>query len=126
MADAMRDGQIWLAKQLKAHLSTQVIYQRDADQLSIAATIGRTMLKLDDEYGGSRIQWTDRDFIIQSADLVLASAKTLPQVGDRILETIGDTTSIYEVMVYGNEPAWRFSDPFGTLLRIHTKLVGVA
>lgn len=125
MADLLQTGQAWLADQLKEHASRLVLYQRDAAQVGVQATIGRTLLKLDDGYGGVRMEWTDRDYLIQAADLVLASTQITPQRGDRVLDTVGLITSIYEVMAYGGEPPWRFSDPFGKLLRIHTKFVGV-
>lgn len=125
MADLLQTGQAWLADQLKEHASRLVLYQRDAAQVGVRATIGRTLLKLDDGYGGVRMEWTDRDYLIQAADLVLASTQITPERGDRVLDTVGLITSIYEVMAYGGEPPWRFSDPFGKLLRIHTKFVGV-
>jgi hypothetical protein len=125
MADILHAGQEWLADQLKEHASRQVVYQRGLQQVSVQATIGRTLLKLDDGYGGVRMEWTDRDFLIQSADLVLGAAAVTPERGDRIRETVGEKNSVFEVMPYGGEPPWRFSDPFGKLLRIHTKFVGV-
>ncbi len=39
------------------------------------------------------------------------------------LTTDGDTTFVYELMSIGNEPPWRYSDPFRIKLRIHTKRV---
>jgi hypothetical protein len=125
MADLLQNGQAWLADQLKEHASRQVVYQRGADQVSVQATIGRTKMQLDDGYGGVRIEWTDRDYLIQAADLVLNAEQIVPERGDRVLDTNGVVTSIYEVMSFGSEPPWRFSDPFGKLLRIHTKFVGV-
>jgi hypothetical protein len=41
-----------------------------------------------------------------------------------IRETQGAKTFIYEVMAPGKEPAWRWSDVFRKVLRIHTKQVG--
>jgi hypothetical protein len=82
-------------------------------------------MQLDDGYGGVRIEWTDRDYLIQAADLVLGAEQIVPERGDRVLDTTGAVTLIYEVMAFGGEPPWRFSDPFGKLLRIHTKFVGV-
>lgn len=125
MADMLQSGQEWLADQLKQHASRPVVYGRGIEQVSVQATIGRTMLKLDDGYGGVRIEWTDRDFLIQTADLILGAALVTPERGDWIRETVGANTSVYEVMAYGGEPPWRFSDPFGKLLRIHTKFIGV-
>lgn len=124
MPDLLQTGSDWLSDQLKAHASRSVSYQRGSEQVAAQATIGRTLLKLDDGYGGVRMEWTDRDFLIQAADLVLSGGATLPQRGDQIRETNGLTASVYEVMAPGREPPWRWSDPYGKLLRIHTKYVG--
>jgi len=124
MADLLETGQAWLADQLKTHASRQVVYQRGAKQLAVQATIGRTLLKLDDGYGGIRMEWTDRDFLIQAADLVLGATMITPERGDLIKDTVGAIVSTYEVAAYGGEPPWRQSDPFGVLFRIHTKLIG--
>ena len=125
MADILQAGQQWLADQLKEHASHEVVYQRDTQEFAVQATIGRTLMKLDDGYGGVRMEWTDRDFLIQAADLVQGAVAVTPERGDRIRETVGANTSVFEVMAYGGEPPWRFSDPFGTLLRIHTKFIGI-
>jgi hypothetical protein len=125
VTDLLQTGQEWLADQLKEHASRQVVYQRGATELVVQATIGRTLMKLDDGYGGIRMEWTDRDFLIQAADLLIGAAVVTPERGDRVRETVGVNTSVFEVMAYGDEPPWRFSDPFGKLLRIHTKFIGI-
>jgi hypothetical protein len=123
--DLLQYGQEWLADQLKQHASRQFVYRRGALQTSVQATIGRTLLKLDDAYGGVRMEWTDRDFLIHASDLVLGGSVVTPERGDQIRESAGVNTAVYEVMAYGGEPPWRYSDPFGTVLRIHTKFIGV-
>ncbi|MGE3803914.1 MAG: hypothetical protein AB7K24_04475 [Gemmataceae bacterium] len=125
MPDLLQSGSDWLVAQLQTHASREVVYQRGADQVTVQATIGRTLLKLDDGYGGVRMEWTDRDFLIPAASLVLASVSVLPERGDLILETQGSQVYRYEVMAPGKEPAWRWSDVYRKLLRIHTKQVGV-
>ena len=124
MPDLLQFGSDWLADQLKTHASRQVIYQRGAQQVTVQATVSRTLLKLNDGYGGVRMEWTDRDFLIHAADLVLAGSPTLPERGDVIREMQGTTTFVYEVMAPGKEPPWRWSDVFRKVLRIHTKQVG--
>ena len=123
MADLLQAGQQWLADQLKAFASRSVVYRRGAESVVVQATVGRTLLKLADGYGGERHEWTDRDYLIPSADLVINQTPITPERGDRIEETVGNTKYVYEVMAYGGEPPWRYSDPFGNLLRIHVKLV---
>jgi hypothetical protein len=125
MPDLLRTSSDWLAEMLKEHASRSVVYRRGAEAVAVQATIGRTLLKLDDGYGGVRMEWTDRDFLIQSADLVLGGNAVLPERGDVIRETQGGKTFVYEVMAPGKEPAWRWSDVFRKVLRVHAKQVGV-
>ncbi|MBM3984020.1 MAG: hypothetical protein FJ304_27880 [Planctomycetes bacterium] len=125
MPDLLRTGSDWLADMLKEHASRPVVYLRGAVEVTMQATIGRTLLKLDDGYGGVRMEWTDRDFLIHAADLVLGAVTVLPERGDTVRETQGDKTLVYEVMAPGKEPAWRWSDAYRKVLRIHTKQVGV-
>jgi hypothetical protein len=126
MSNLLQAGQAWLADQLKTHAASTVIYQRGNQQVTVAATIGRTLLKLEDAYGGVHLQWTDRDYLIQAADLVIASVQVLPERGDVIREPTADgKTYLYEVMAPGSEPHWRWSDVYRKLLRIHTKQIGV-
>jgi hypothetical protein len=124
MPDLLQTGSDWLVAQLQAHVSRVVVYQRGAEVVSVLATVGRTLLKLDDGYGNVRIEWTDRDFLIPAVSLVLAGVAVLPERGDLIRETQGATTYVYEVMAPGKEPAWRWSDVYRNLLRIHTKQIG--
>ena len=126
MPDLLRMGQAWLASKLKSHASSNVVYVRGSNQVSVLATIGRTLMKLDDGYGGVRMQWSDRDFLINPADLVLAGSLITPERGDTILETVGTKVYSYEVNAPGGEPAWRWSDPHRSLYRIHTKEIGIA
>lgn len=122
MPDVLEKGLAWLDDQRHAHMTRTVVYQRGADAVEIAATIGRTEFEQVDEHGVvQRLQ--SRDFLVRAADLVLAGAPTLPRAGDRIRETAGAQTFVYEVMAPGNEPPWRFSDPYRKALRIHTKHV---
>jgi hypothetical protein len=124
MPDLLQTGSDWLADQIKTHASRQVVYRRGLQQIVVQATVGRTLLKLDEGYGGVRREWTDRDFLIHAADLVLGGSPTLPERGDVIRETQGAKTFIYEVMAPGKEPPWRWSAVFRKVLRIHTKQVG--
>ena len=123
MADLLSRGQAWLASQLKSHASREVIYGRGTSQVTVSATIGQTLLKLDDAYGGVRMEWTDRDFLIQAADLDFGSGAITPERGDWIKDTVGSVVRTYEVAAYGGEPPFRTSDPFGIVLRIHTKCI---
>jgi hypothetical protein len=118
-------GQSWLNNQLQQFASREVVYQREASTLTVQATVGRTLLKLDDGYGSVLLQWTDRDFLIRAEDLVIAGETILPQRGDRVHEVQSGVTYTYEVLAPGKEPVWKWSDLYRSLLRIHTKQIQV-
>jgi len=120
MQDLLHKANAWLADQLHEHLAVEVVYGRGIEDVSVRATIGRTLLKLDDGYGGVRMEWTDRDFLIRAADLVLDGAAVVPQRGDRITEGPLE----FSVLAPAAEPVWRWSDPHRQVLRIHTKFTG--
>ncbi len=117
MGNALQTAAAWLARKTKTHVSRAVVYQRGSLSVTVQAVLGNTLLRLSDDAGGVRMEWTDRDFLISSADLILAGEVTLPKRGDRIVD--GEQT--YEVAASGGEPAWRFSDAHRTILRIHAK-----
>ena len=125
MLDLLHFGSDWLADKLKEHASRPVVYRRGTSEVTVAATLGRTLLKLDDGFGGVRLEWTDRDFLIPAADLVLDGQAVLPERGDQVREVQAGKTFVFEVMAPGSEPPWRWSDAFRKLLRIHAKQVGV-
>lgn len=118
-------GQRWLNNQFQQFASREVVYQRGASTLTVQATVGRTLLKLDDGYGGVLLQWTDRDFLIRAEDLVISGQTILPQRGDTIHEVQSGVTYTYEVLAPGKEPVWKWSDLYRSLLRIHTKQIQV-
>ena len=122
MSDMFHKGQSWLSAKLTRFASRSVVYQRDDLSVELPATIGKSEYEQDDGEGViTRAQV--RDFLINTKDLLGSVIGTWPHRGDRILETDGDTTFVYELMSIGNEPPWRYSDPFRVKLRIHTKLV---
>ena len=104
-----------------AHVATEVVYRHGVENVALRASIGRTLLKLDDGLGGVRMEWTGRDYLIRTADLVLGGSPTLPQRGDQIREDVGNSTLVYEVLAPGNEPPWCYADPHRQIFRIHTK-----
>ena len=122
MGDLLQTGSEWLEDQRVKHMTRSVLYGRGTSSVEVSATIGRTQFDVDDGYGVlERIE--SRDYLILTGDLVLDGEVTLPERGDRIRETAGTQTFVYEVMAPGKEPAWRYSDPYRQTLRIHTKQV---
>jgi hypothetical protein len=100
------------------HLTRSVTYRRGDVVVELAATIGRTVFEMDDG-AGAVLRVESRDYIIRASDLTLGS----PLRGDRIVEAGDGQSFVYEVVPFGSEPCWRWSDPYRKTLRIHTKQV---
>jgi len=119
VADLLQQGAAWLEAMRHKHASRPVTYQRGAESVALNATVGRSVFQVV-AADGMVEQVERRDYLIRAADLVLGGAVVLPQVGDRIRETIGAKVEVYEVMGAGQEKHFRKSDPDGLTLRIHT------
>ena len=125
MPDLFEWAAAWLDGQRQAHATHIVTYHRGALSVEVSATIGRTLFEVDSGAGVlERIE--SRDYLIRTADLVLAGNAVFPERGDRIHETQGSQTFVYEVLAPAGmgKPPWRYSDPYRRVLRIHTKQVG--
>ena len=119
----LRIGSDWLAEQLKAYASSPVLYARGSSSVTVQATVGRTEWSVDTGTG-MVVSDVSRDFIILTVDLVLpAVGNAVPQRGDKITESIDGQSLVYEVMAPAGQQAWRWSDRFGKVYRIHTKRV---
>jgi hypothetical protein len=118
-------GAAALTAKLIKHGSVDAVYGRGEDQANVKAVIGSKLLKVDDGMGGLKIQWTDLDFLIPVADLVLPYAGPIrPQREDMIYLVLPYEVQSFQVYPFGSEPEWRYSDPFQYMYRIHTKYVG--
>lgn len=111
-----------LAEQLAAHVSRSVTYRRGSRTVTLLATVGRSMVSIQED-GNLRREYTDRDYLIDAALLILNGMAVEPRVGDRIIDTNDEATHVYEVLASDGETAWRWSDPFRIKYRVHTKRV---
>src|SRR5690606_38795034 len=115
VGDLLRDGSAWLQQMRHKHCTSEVEYRRPPDTFTINATFGRTNFEVADESGltiGSHV-W---DFLILADDLPGFE----PESGD----VIAANGRRYEVMALGGDSGgkgWRWSDPYRTTYRIHTR-----
>lgn len=122
MSDLLQQGSDWLEDQRTRHATRIVTYQRGLASIDVSATVGRTIFEVVGASGvAEKIE--SRDYLLLAADLIIDDERTLPNRGDRIRETVGSTSFLYEVMAPGREPHFRYSDPYRKTLRIHTKHV---
>lgn len=126
MTNLLKTGATWLASQLKDSASETVVYARDTTSASVQAAFGSQLLRVSDGKGNTKIERTERDFLITAADLVLGGVLTTPQPGDLVYVALDGVTEKYEVMPPApSEAAWRYSDATKTILRIHAKFRGM-
>ena len=116
MSDLLRQGNDWLEAQRTAHAASPATYRRGETELAVNATFGKTDYEVEDEYG-LRIGAEARNFLMLAADLVATFVQ--PEPGDQI--EVG--SMVYEVMSLAGQGCWRWSDPYHTTLRIHTRQV---
>ena len=95
-------------------LSKEVTYRHGTETVVVRAVPGQTLFRAENEYG----QWVRtqrRDFIIRADQL-----DAPPERGDVIVFDGGE----FEVLAPNDEPVWRWSDPYHTAYRVHTKHIG--
>ena len=125
MSDLLNSGSEWLGVTMRAHAAASVTYTRGSGSYAleaegVAATIGRTVFEVTDDYGLlTRVE--SRDYLIDAAEL---EAFGEPQRGDQIRETLGGAVQVFEVMAPSGEDHFRYSDAYRRTYRIHTKRVG--
>lgn len=126
-------------QQQAAAPSGAVVYHRASDGLTCDLTglawVGRTAFRVADspagtrlgeeQQGGSRVQWSDRDYLVPAADLVISGVPIVPAAGDWFEEVLPapEGTQRFEVLPFNGEPEARYSDPQRTVWRVHTKRV---
>jgi hypothetical protein len=125
MPNLLDTGAAWLIDQLQSHASRTVSYRRGAASVDLLATRGRTEFQATDTEGTITTEYTDADFLVEAALLILSGSTIVPRSGDRIVETIGTTVRTYEVLPRGGLMCYSV-DPMQTVYRIHTKLIETA
>ena len=98
----------------------EVRYQRGDWWVELDATVGSTILTSTDEYG-VRTRTEMRDYLIEPALLIIGGIQVEPAEGDKIIDTGEGKTRTYMVMQGQGEEAWRYTDRYHSLLRIHVK-----
>lgn len=122
MPDMLEQAVGWLGDMRAEHLSRTVEYVREAESVELSATLGSTRYELTDDAGATS-EAKATDFIVAADELVLGSAVTKPQIGDRIRLPSGASVLVFEVLDLAGSGHWRPADPFGKALRIHAKQI---
>lgn len=114
----LKRGQDMLTERLLGIASSTIIYKQGTVAIECDAVVGKTRYQATTEDGYS-VEANAIDFLVKKKSLEVDEMTIEPKQGDRIEMVNG----VYEVMYLPGEGCWRYSDPFGTLYRIHTKKV---
>ena len=114
----------WAKGVAKSVGSVPITYTREDETIALCAIPERYAFRIADAAGNSRLEWSDRDYLIDPADLVIGGLAVEPARGDRITEYDGSIIRHFEVRAPGGEPPWRYNDERRTYFRVHTKAVG--
>ena len=118
----LRLGVGTLAALRDAGTTMTVVYSRGAERVTLQATAGTSLLRVDDGRGGTKIVRTAADFLVTQAALDFGGGPVTPAHGDTIDVTEGARTVRYEVAPPGpREPVYRKSDQYGITLRVHCR-----
>lgn len=105
---------------VRSALGVPVVYTRGSDSVQVTAVQGETTAELIDEQG-TTVETQVVDFLISKESLDAEGWFDEPTAGDYIVEQ--SPHRVWEVVPVGPEPCYRFADPSGVTLRIHTQLV---
>ena len=95
-------------------LADTVSFRHGLSAKEIRAIAGKTVFRSTNEYG-NWVRTETRDFIIRADQL-----DAPPERGDVIVFDGRE----FEVLAPNDEPVWRWSDPYHTAYRVHTKNTG--
>jgi hypothetical protein len=136
VANRLQRGVEWLSKRHgQAAALASIIYVRASefdggsgqpDSVTLYnVTAGNYAFRIEDRFlpGNSRVEWSDRDYLIPRNKLLISSVLVEPARGDYILETLPSGTYKFELYAPNDEQVWRWSEPEQVTYRIHTRKV---
>ncbi len=108
VADMFTAGQAMIAAAIEDNFARTVTYQTATQSIPVSATpMGGELLRLSDDYGGVRIQRTERSYLIIAAALTTAGVQ--PEAGHKIIDA-GDPDGISRTWELRqpseSDPAW--------------------
>ena len=122
MATSFHSAILGAHNAVAAHRGLAVTYSRGESTVDVTAVPGRTVVTSDDG-SGVTVKARRRDWIVKAAVLVLDGEQSLPEVGDQIRLTVGESVEVYEVQRLAGEAHYYAQDDLGQVLRIHTRQI---
>lgn len=115
MSDILASGAAWLADQLAANASRQVMYYRGTSGAAVYATVGVSRFEAQNSSGITET-WESRDYIIKNESLPFGE----PQRHDLIVETLNGNDIRYEVSSPRGVAVFHYGDAYRKTIRVHT------
>jgi len=124
-ANFMQSGITWANRMMMVAAGEVAQYVRGTTTISVTVTTGSPYaFRVDQGDGATVLIYSDADFIVPAAALVVGGALVVPAQGDRIIRTVAGHLETYELMNIPGEKPWRWHDPNHETIRIHAKLIG--
>jgi hypothetical protein len=124
MAEVLAAAAIWLAGQLKTNLGTSITIIRGLQSITVIGTLASQVMRTSDREGNAKVERPDADAVLTASDYNFGAGQVEPAAGDIFQVTYGAVTKQFRAMALGSEPAWRYTDPYQTMVRVHTKFIG--
>lgn len=121
MPNLMQRGQEWLAQQMLQFASVSATYRRGNATVPLTVVVGRKDFQV--EAGDGRLYFRAWDWLIDPTTLILNGVVTLPERGDQVMVDLGHGSETFLVLPEAAGPAWEWSDPYQSLIRVHTQKV---
>ena len=100
-----------------SHLASPVTYRRGDLQLVVNATFGKSEYEVENDYG-LRTAASAMDFLVLADELTQTFGQ--PRAGDQVVAD----GKVHEVLDLAAQGCWRWSGPYFTTMRIHTREIG--
>lgn len=125
MGQRMRDAMRWLAQKKAETDGRAVTYTRGTSSVTLTVVVGRVPFVVRDRQGLVTTVARQRDYILPDpAALDFGAGKVNPEAGDRVTDPDPDDGGTFELVAPEGEHCWRWTDGYGTALRLHTLKVG--
>jgi hypothetical protein len=111
-----------LCDTIRDDLSEPVVYESASGSVEVLA-VPSNPEELVDSVTGMLIEDARLDWTIVSDDLALGGGIAKPARGDKIrrLRVPPGVQEVYEVLPLAGQQCWSNCDPFGRIIRVHTK-----
>jgi hypothetical protein len=123
MVNAFKEAAVWMAKVRDERFATTVEVHNGEETIEVPATISSTRFRTFDE-NDNYIYYTSVDFVVTAGRLVFGGVPRLPTRSWRVRACVGLSNGTYQLSAPSGEQCFKYDDPHGVSLRLHTLKIG--